>query len=705
MALTGAQLVAKVSVEGDVEAKQKLQGVSQEVQKTSDKAKEGGLSLGGMFKQALSFAGGQAIFAGLGFLKDQLTSVFDVTIAHQGVMAQMNQVLQSTHDVSGMTAEALQGLAESLSKVTPFSQDTIASGENLLLTFTNIGQQVFPQATQAILDVSQAMGQDLKSSAIQVGKALGDPLTGMTALQRIGVTFSAGEKEQIKTMMAHNDIIGAQKVILKELATEFGGSATAAGKTFGGQLDILKNHFEDLKIKIGTAVMPVLSNLMSWVSTVALPALGRFGDWFSQNILPSLQRFGGFIQSNVIPALQQFGNWIQTVGIPALQQFGGWIQTSVIPALQAVGNFFMTYILPILQRIGTFLVSTFAPVWQQLVQVWNSQILPALKQLWSALQPLMPVFAAIGGIILGLLTVAFGIFVGLIGGLLKALAGFLSGVATIIGGIVQFITGVVQVISGIVTFITDLLTGHFDKLGGDLKRIWDGIVNIFSGAWNIIKGIFLAAWGAISGFVSGLVSGVIGFFQHLADMLVGHSIIPDMIGAIVGWFLSLPGKALNAVGGLLGNLVNFFGGIARQAVQWGLNIIANLAGGIINGIWSSLGNAMSSIGTFIHDHLPASPAKRGPLRDLALQGSLIPEQISQGIMSGIPKLQPSLNLMLAPRMSGIPAGFGGAGISGLSPSSGTQQPIILEISGYQFARLMLPHIVTAIRTNVGITNI
>ncbi len=255
------------------------------------------------------------------------------------------------------------------------------------------------------------------------------------------------------------------------------------------------------------------------------------------------------------------------------------------------------------------------------------------------------------------------------------------------------------------TFITDLLTGHFDKLGGDLKRIWDGIVNIFSGAWNIIKGIFLAAWGAISGFVSGLVSGVIGFFQHLADMLVGHSIIPDMIGAIVGWFLSLPGKALNAVGGLLGNLVNFFGGIARQAVQWGLNIIANLAGGIINGIWSSLGNAMSSIGTFIHDHLPASPAKRGPLRDLALQGSLIPEQISQGIMSGIPKLQPSLNLMLAPRMSGIPAGFGGAGISGLSPSSGTQQPIILEISGYQFARLMLPHIVTAIRTNVGITNI
>src|SRR5216683_1617445 len=702
MAITGASLVAKVSVEGDAEAKAKLQSVNEKTKETSGGFKE-------MLSRGFEFATGMAIFdvaaKAVDFLKEQVLDVVKVTMAHQQVEAQLNQVLLSTHDISGMTAQSLNELADSFSKTTRSSADTVLGGENLLLTFTNIGKSVFPQATQSILDVSTAMHQDLKSSAVEVGKALGDPLKGMSALQRIGVTFSESQKEAVKQMMATGNVAGAQKVILKELATEFGHSAQAAGQTFPGQLKILQDHFEELKIKIGEKVMPVLTNLLGWFSTTALPALGQFGDFLGTHLGPAFQAIGGWIQSTVIPALQRFGSWIQTVGIPALQQFGGWIQTSVIPALQAVGNFFMTYILPILQRIGTFLVSTFAPVWQQLVQVWNSQILPALKQLWSALQPLMPVFAAIGGIILGLLTVAFGIFVGLIGGLLKALAGFLSGVATIIGGVVQFITGVVQVISGIVTFITDLLTGHFDKLGGDLKRIWDGIVNMFTGVWNVIKGIFLAAWGAISGFVSGLVSGVIGFFQHLADMLVGHSIIPDMIGAIVGWFLSLPGKALNAIGGLLGNLVNFFGGLARQAVQWGLNIIANLAGGIINGIWSSLGNAMSAIGTFIHDHLPASPAKIGPLRDLAKQGAFIPEQIAQGIMSGIPKLQPSLNLMLATRMSGIPAGFGGAGISGLSPSSGTQQPIILEISGYQFARLMLPHIVTAIRTNVGITNI
>ena len=112
---------------------------------------------------------------------------------------------------------------------------------------------------------------------------------------------------------------------------------------------------------------------------------------------------------------------------------------------------------------------------------------------------------------------------------------------------------------------------------------------------------------------------------------------------------------------------------------------------------------MSSIGTFIHDHLPASPAKRGPLRDLALQGSQIPEQIAQGIMSGIPKLQPSLNLMLTPHASFTPSRVAGSGAS--SSSGAAQQPIILQIDGYQLARILMPHVVGAIRNNLAINNL
>src|SRR6266481_1046015 len=338
MALTGAQLVTKIAVEGETEARAQVQDYSGAVDKASAKSKEAGFSIGGMFKQALSFAGGQAIFAGLGFLKDQIGSIFEESTSAASGLAQTNAVIKSTGGVAGVTAQSVLDLATQYSHLTQFSDDTVQSASNMLLTFTNIGKNVFPQATKTVLDMSQALGQDTKNSAIQLGKALNDPITGVSALQRVGVTFTQGQKDAIKAMMDTGNMAGAQGVILKELQKEFGGSAEAAGKTFPGQLKILGQNFDDLKQNIGDAVIPVLSRLVGWVVSSVIPALGRFSDWFGKNIGPALQAFGGWIQSTIIHALQRLGEWIMNTGIPALQQFGGWIQTSVIPALQAVGS-------------------------------------------------------------------------------------------------------------------------------------------------------------------------------------------------------------------------------------------------------------------------------------------------------------------------------------------------------------------------------
>src|SRR5260221_10246036 len=219
-----------------------------------------------MFKSALAFAGGQAIFAGIGFLSSQIGDIFQQSIDAQAGLAQTNQVIKSTGGVAGVTAQSVLDLATQYSHLTQFSDDTVQSASNMLLTFTNIGKNVFPQATKTVLDMSQALGQDTKNSAIQLGKALNDPLTGITALQRVGVTFTQGQKDSIKAMMQHGDVASAQGVILKELQKEFGGSAEAAGKTFPGQLKILGQNFDDLKQNIGDAVVPILSKLVGWVT-------------------------------------------------------------------------------------------------------------------------------------------------------------------------------------------------------------------------------------------------------------------------------------------------------------------------------------------------------------------------------------------------------------------------------------------------------
>jgi hypothetical protein len=156
-------------------------------------------------------------------------------------------------------------MSESLMKLSGIDDEAIQSGQNLLLTFTKIrnetgkGNNIFDQATLAMTNLSVAMGKDLSSSAILVGKALNDPVKGVGALSRAGVQFTASQKDTIKSLVDSGNVIGAQKMILKELETQFGGSAEAAGKTLPGQLNILKETFRNLAADLIAGFIPAVS--------------------------------------------------------------------------------------------------------------------------------------------------------------------------------------------------------------------------------------------------------------------------------------------------------------------------------------------------------------------------------------------------------------------------------------------------------------
>lgn len=186
----------------------------------------------------------------------------------QQVFTQLEAVLKSTGGAAGVTAEMADDLATSLSKVTRFEDEAILSAENLLLTFTQVGKDVFPDAIKAALDLSTAMGQDLQSSITMIGKALNDPIAGLTALTRVGIQFTDSQKTMIESMVAAGDVMGAQKIILEELTRQFGGSAEAAGRTFAGRLDIITNKIGNLKERIGAVLLPILEELVGTIDRV-----------------------------------------------------------------------------------------------------------------------------------------------------------------------------------------------------------------------------------------------------------------------------------------------------------------------------------------------------------------------------------------------------------------------------------------------------
>lgn len=179
-------------------------------------------------------------------------SIVTNSVQSQRQMGQLGAVIRSTGGAAGKTVGQLDAMAKALQNTTTFGDEATKGVQGLLLTFTQIKGGVFDQATEAVLDMATALAAagggevDLKSASIQVGKALNDPIKGVTALQRVGVSFTKNQRDLIKSLVDTGKVAEAQSVILKELQTEFGGSAKVARTELGGALAYLKNQWGDL---------------------------------------------------------------------------------------------------------------------------------------------------------------------------------------------------------------------------------------------------------------------------------------------------------------------------------------------------------------------------------------------------------------------------------------------------------------------------
>src|SRR5262245_36260284 len=255
-----------VELVGDASSLEKAFAKSTKSAKSFDKATDKvGKSSRRMGRSIVGLAGG---FVGAAGLTTVVHAAFSEMADAQKVTAQTNAVLKSTGEAAHVTAGHVDELANSLLKKSGVDDEVIKSGENMLLTFTNIrneagkGNDVFDQATKTLLDMSTATGQDMTKAAVQLGKALNDPIKGIGALSRVGVTFTASQKQMIKHLVQTGHAMEAQKIILRELNREFGGSAEAAGKTLPGKLNILRETLLNLAGSIAEKLAPTITKLV-----------------------------------------------------------------------------------------------------------------------------------------------------------------------------------------------------------------------------------------------------------------------------------------------------------------------------------------------------------------------------------------------------------------------------------------------------------
>lgn len=556
------------------------------------------------------FAAG-AVAAGLGALAAGLGLAIKEASEAQQAIAQLDAVLQSTGGAAGVTRDMALDLADGLSQVTRFSDDAVLGAENMLLTFTNIGSDVFPDATQAVLDMATATGGDAVGAAVQLGKALNDPINGITALTRVGVTFTDEQKAMIQSMVEAGDVAGAQALILAELQKEFGGSAEAAGKTFAGQLDRLKNSFANILESIGMAVLPALQmladKLLTALSDPAVQAaIQNVANWLAVNLPLAIDW--------LITKGGELYNWIVNSVIPAFQNFWAALE----PVRTLISNLFSgdtagagEGLLAILEKMFgpevvagiTAVAGVFAQLGGIVAQVWTGTIQPALAAFaaqisawWERIAP--QVTAVWNSIWTTVSNVA------------TAIATFIQQNMDTIRGIFEGIWGMIQaifqtawaIITGIVETALLAFQGKWGEAWDRVKlmfsQIWDGIKNFFSSWWTALSSVFLTAWaafgntlttawGSISTWFQEAWQKVTDFFNTLPATLQGiaQSIIDGFLAGLKGAWDSVVQWVEDNINALGEGIMNFFGISSPSRLMAGIGL--NIGGGLALGLEQS----------------------------------------------------------------------------------------------------------------------
>jgi len=367
-----------------------------------------GLSAGKVMGAGL-LAGFVAISAGIGAV---LKTGFDEAKDASAGSAQLAAGIKSTGNAANVSLKGMNDLASSIQGYSGQTDDSIVASQQLLLTFTKIKNtdtdKIFDRATTATANMAAKMGGDAAGSAIQLGKALNDPVKGVASLGRMGVQFSDDQKKMIKSLVDTGDVAGAQNVILAELETQFGGAAEAAGNSLPGQLAKAKRSFEDVSQAVVEGLLPVvlpgLTSIGTTITDKVIPAVvgfiqgfkdgegpgGKFrdilsavnergikpiGDFLVNTAIPAVQDFvqgfkdgegpGGklkdvlkkvyddgivplatFITDTALPALGSITTWITDTGVPMLSIFRDWINKNKT-AIETFATFITIVLLPI----------------------------------------------------------------------------------------------------------------------------------------------------------------------------------------------------------------------------------------------------------------------------------------------------------------------------------------------------------------------
>lgn len=433
----------------------------------------------------------------------------------QDAIAQVEASLGSMGNAAGRTSEQLQALASKQMSQSLYDDDEILRSVTAnLLTFGNIAGQEFDRAQQAALDMSAKLGKGLQESTVMIGKALNDPIRGVSALGEAGIQFTEQQKDMIKTLWETGDAAGAQQIILKELERQFENSAKKARDA--NPFAAVKQDFAEFQENVGAELLKAMPAITGAITSM-LGAFNSLGPGMQQVVV-----IGGVLAAALGPVLIGLGSIVSVAGpavtgLIALKKafdFAGIIK-NIIPMIGMLSKALLGLLANPIVLGAAAVIGGIYLAWQN----WD-KIAPIIDSVSAAITSwyegtVKPVFDKVMAVLEPFVTFFKDFFGAQIKGTLDVISALLKG---------DF-SGAWDAAKAMATNMLNALVNLAATVGpavvGHMKALYEGVK-----AWLMDK------LGAVFKWVGDKVSWVGDQFFKLYDAVVGHSYIPDMVTEI-----------------------------------------------------------------------------------------------------------------------------------------------------------------------------
>jgi TP901 family phage tail tape measure protein len=225
------------------------------------------------------------------------------------------------------------------------------------------------------------------------------------------------------------------------------------------------------------------------------------------------------------------GNWFRNT-------FGGWGKElrKVWEQIKGIFSLFK----PDVKRIFKAIVDAGKRAWDR----WGPE-LEKFKELWPPLKKVLlgfwsivkTTFKTLGAILIPVIKIIVSLISHTLGPVFEM-------IIDVIANVIEAVRGIAKIILGIFTT--------------DMKMINDGFADLFNGILGAIGQVLDGAWDIVVGIFWSLMDGIKEAWDWLFDVLLGHSIIPDIVNGIINTFKLLVDIAKWIWNKVLKPIYNFF---------------------------------------------------------------------------------------------------------------------------------------------------